>query len=185
MKKPKLTALQEQLLKSGLSNDAKLKQAQAEKRKQVKQQQHQGVTAVDEVKLSLEQMRQQQMERDRQLNRQKNLADEHKALTAQIKQLVELNRIAQDVNGVAYQFSDAGKVKTVHVSEKLREALIAGRVGIIRLQAGYEVVPLAVALKIQQRDQACVVVLNQATENDEFVAEDPYAAYQIPDDLIW
>ena len=51
MKKPKLTALQEQLLKSGLTNDTKIKQVKAEKRKQSKQQRNNGVEIVDEIKL--------------------------------------------------------------------------------------------------------------------------------------
>ena len=184
MKKPQLTSLQEQLLKSGLASDAKVKQVKAEKRKQSKLQRNNGITTVDEVKLSAEQARQQQAERDRELNRQRKLQDEQKALAAQVKQLAQLNRIAQDAEGVAYQFNHDNKVKTVYLNEKVRVALINGRAGIIGLESGYEVVPAEVARKIQARDAASVVVLNEPTQ-DVAAEDDPYAAYQIPDDLMW
>lgn len=184
MKKPHTLSLQDQLLKSGLASDAKAKQVKAEKRKQSKQTRNNGVEIVDEVKLSAEQARQQQVERDRELNRLRKLAEEQKALAAQIRQIVELNRIVKDANGIAYQFNDDNKVKTVHVAEKVREALINGRAGIVRLEGGYEIVPAEIARKIQERDAGCVVVLNQHTQ-DMSAADDPYAAYQIPDDLIW
>ncbi len=184
MKKPQTLSLQEQLLKSGLSNDTKAKQVKAEKRKQDKLQRNNGVEIIDEIKLSAEQVRQQQAERDRELNRQRKLAEEQKALAAQIRQITQLNRIAQDNNGVAYQFNQDNKVKTVYVADKVREALVNGRAGIIKLEQQFEVVPAEIARKIQARDAASVVLLNQPTQ-DVAAEDDPYAAYQIPDDLIW
>jgi len=184
MKKPQTLSLQEQLLKSGLSNDTKAKQVKSEKRKQDKLQRNNGVEIVDEIKLSAEQIRQQQIERDRELNRQRKLAHEQKALAAQIKQITQLNRIDQDNRGVAYQFNHDNKVKTVYVADKVREALINGRAGIIRLEQQFEIVPAEIARKIQMRDADSVVLLNQPTQ-DVAAADDPYADYQIPDDLIW
>ncbi|WKJ90485.1 DUF2058 domain-containing protein [Methylomonas montana] len=184
MKKPQTLSLQEQLLKSGLSNDAKLKQIKAEKRKQTKLERNNGVEIVDEIKLSAEQLRQQQVERDRELNRQRKLAEEQKALAAQIKQIVEMNRIAQDANGAAYNFTDDNKVKTLYVADKVRVALINGRAGIAKVDGHYQIVPAEVARKVQERDAGSIVVLNEATQ-DVAAADDPYAEFQIPDDLMW
>lgn len=184
MKKPQLNPLQAQLLKSGLTSENKVKQVKAEKRKQDKLQRNNGVEIVDDIKLSAEQARQQQIERDRELNRQRKQAEEQKALAAQIKQITLLNRIAQDGNGLTYQFNHQNKVKTVTVAEKVREALINGRAGIVHLASGYEIVPAEVARKIQDRDAHAVVVLNQVTQ-DVPAEDDPYAEFQIPDDLMW
>lgn len=184
MKKPQLNPLQAQLLKSGLASEAKAREVKSEKRKQDKLKRNNGVEIVDEIKLSAEQQRQQQIDRDRELNRQRKQADDEKALLAQIKQIAELNRIAQDNNGVAYQFNDSGKVKTVYIADKVRQALIDGRAGIVKLDQHYEVVPAEVARKIQDRHQTSVLVLNQVSH--QIAAEDdPYAAFQIPDDLMW
>lgn len=184
MKKTPTLSLQDQLLKSGLTSDAKAKQVKTEKRKQAKVQRNNGVEVVDEIKLSAEQARQQQAERDRELNRLKQQAEAQKALAAQIVQISQLNRIEQDSNGLAYQFSHQNKVKTVYVSEKVREALINGRAGIIGLDSGYEIVPAEIARKIQDRDASRVVVLNQISQAT-MAEDDPYADYQIPDDLMW
>lgn len=184
MKKPQLNPLQAQLLKSGLTSEAKVKQVKAEKRKQDKLQRNNGVQIVDDIKLSAEQARQQQIERDRELNRQRKQVEEQKALAAQIKQIAQLNRIAQDANGSTYQFNHDNKVKAVYVADKVREALINGRAGIVKLEQGYEIVPAEIARKIQDRDADSVVVLNQATQ-DVAAADDPYADFQIPDDLMW
>jgi uncharacterized protein YaiL (DUF2058 family) len=184
MKKTPTLSLQDQLLKSGLASDAKAKQVKTEKRKQAKVQRNNGVEIVDEIKLSAEQARQQQAERDRELNRLKQQAEAQKALAAQIVQISQLNRIEQDSNGLAYQFNHQNKVKTIYVSEKVREALINGRAGIIGLDSGYEIVPAEIARKIQDRDVSRVVVLNQISQAT-LAEDDPYADYQIPDDLMW
>ena len=184
MKKPQLNPLQAQLLKSGLASEAKAREAKAEKRKQDKLKRNNGVEIVDEVKLSAEQLRQQQAERDRELNRQRKEAEDRKALLAQIKQIAELNRIAQDVNGVAYQFNDGGKVKNVNVADNVRQALIDGRAAIVRVEQHYQIVPAEIARKIQARDADSVMVLNDIS-HDLPAEDDPYAAYQIPDDLMW
>ncbi len=183
MKKTTLS-LQEQLLKSGLTNDNKAKQVKTEKRKQAKIQRNNGVEIVDEIKLSAEQSRLQQAERDRELNRQRQQQENAKALAAQIAQLTTLNRIAQAADGISYQFNHHNKVKTLNVSEAIRQALIEGRVGVIGLENRYEIVPAEIARRIQQRDADAVVLLNSPSQNNA-PDDDPYAAYQIPDDLIW
>jgi uncharacterized protein YaiL (DUF2058 family) len=138
----------------------------------------------EDIKLSAEQARQQQAERDRELNRLKQQAEAQKALAAQIVQISQLNRIEQDSNGLAYQFNHQNKVKSIYVSDKVREALINGRAGIIGLDSGYEIVPAEIARKIQDRDASRVVVLNQISQAT-LAEDDPYADYQIPDDLMW
>jgi len=184
MKKPHTNSLQDQLLKAGLTNTAKVKQVKAEKRKKDKQQRNNPSEVADEVKSSVEQARQQQVERDRELNQQRKQAEDLKALAAQIKQLVQLNRIGQDVDGMAYQFSHNNVVKKVYVMDKVREALTAGRAAIVFIDDVYEIVPAEIARKIQDRDADYVIVLNDSSQ-ETVKEDDPYAAYQIPDDLMW
>ena len=50
---------------------------------------------------------------------------------------------------------------------------------------GYEVIPREAALKIQERAPERIVQLNILTESQVPDEDDPYAAYQIPDDLMW
>jgi uncharacterized protein YaiL (DUF2058 family) len=48
----------------------------------------------------------------------------------------------------------------------------------------YELLPAAAAEKIMQRDASVIVLLNR-DERATVDEDDPYADYQIPDDLMW
>ena len=62
----------------------------------------------------------------------------------------------------------------------------------MKLEQAYELVPAAVADKINQRDNRTVVLQN--TKNETSIADnsaasssedDPYADFVVPDDLMW
>lgn len=181
-------ALRDQLLKAGLVNEKQVKKAVKEKQKDTQRQHGQGkTTAQEEDKRRAQQAQAEKIERDRLLNQQRQEQAERKAIAAQIRQLVEQNLQAKGAGDTPYNFIDGGKVKRLYLSDKVRERVAQGQLAIIRLDNGYELVPLETAEKISERDASCVVVLNapkrQAAETPP--ADDPYAQYQIPDDLIW
>jgi uncharacterized protein YaiL (DUF2058 family) len=86
---------------------------------------------------------------------------------------------------LAYHFNDNNKIKTLYVSEAMREQVIRGRLAIVKLGDSYEVVSSEVAKKISLRDAASVIVHNEPIANAVDNKDDPYAEYQIPDDLMW
>ena len=177
-------SLQEQLLKSGLVSAAQAKSVKSDKRKQTQQQRKNKVEVVDEAKEQTQKAQAEKIERDRELNQLRQQQEEQKQLTAQIKQIIELNRLPRDAEGLAYNFTDNNKVKRLYVSEPMRDQIAEGRLAIVKLGTNYEVVPVEAARKIQQRDAASVIVFiepNKATD----AVDDAYAAYQVPDDLIW
>ena len=184
MSKQKLS-LQEQLLKSGLVSNAKAKSIKSDKRKQEQQQRNNKVVVVDEAKELAKQALAEKVERDRELNLAKQHIEEQKQLAAQVKQLIELNKQARDADGVAYNFTDDNKVKTLYVTEAMRDLIIKGRLAVVKFGAGYEVVATEVANKIADRDAAIVIVNYQQSTEAVAVEDDPYANYQIPDDLMW
>ena len=67
----------------------------------------------------------------------------------------------------------------------MREQIIRGKLAIVRLGEVYEVVSSDVAEKIIVRHIASVIVDNEHLAIDVKKEDDPYANYQIPDDLIW
>jgi uncharacterized protein YaiL (DUF2058 family) len=184
MSKQKLS-LQDQLLKSGLVSPAQAKSAKSDKRKQTEQQRKNNVTVVDEAKELVQQVQAEKAERDRELNQLIKQQEEQKHLIAQVKQLIELNRQPKDVDGLAYHFNDNNKIKTLYVSETMREQIIHGRLAIVKLGESYEVVSSEVAKKISLRDAASVIVQNGLCAIVVDNKDDPYADYQIPDDLVW
>lgn len=181
-----MASLQDQLLKAGLIDTKKAKQANKEKRKETNVARRSAEPIVDEVKASAEQARVGKVERDRELNRQRNEELQQKALVAQVKQLIENHRQPKGAgnNDVEYNFTDGKLIKKMRVSSRVQEQIVRGILAVVKLGEGYELVPRVVADKIIQRDTKAVIVANTkvATQLDE---DDPYKDYIIPDDLMW
>ncbi len=178
-----MASLQEQLLKAGIVDKKKAKQVEQEKRKQTKQS-HKGHTQVNEAKVLAKKALAEKTARDREINRQREAKAELKAIAAQIRQLIEVNRIDRQGGESAYQFTDGTKIKKIYVSPRLHNQLSKGLIAVVRLNDQYELVPAVIADKISQRDESIVLVQNQASK-DEIDEDDYYADYKIPDDLMW
>ena len=180
-----MAGLRDQLLKSGLVNEKQVKKAEKEKRKG---QQNQPQGKAGEV--SDEQMRRQQaqiekQERDRLLNQQLKEAADKRALAAQARQLIETHKLPYQEGDTPFNFTDTGKVKKLYLESKVRDQLVRGLLGIVKFDSQYALVPRETAEKIRQRDPSALLLLNDPPGQPQPEADDPYAQYQIPDDLIW
>jgi uncharacterized protein len=191
---PHMASLKDQLLNAGLIDKAKAAKIEQEQRKQAhqktakaqKQAKKSGEVVVDEAKLLAEKVLQEKAERSKELNRLQREQAEHKAIRAQIKQLITLNSIDHKRGDLAYQFADGSKIKKIYLTKTLQDQLAYGIIVLVKLGDGYELVPKQVAEKIAQRDAACILVQNTgSTEQAAVTEDDPYADYKIPDDLMW
>lgn len=174
-------SLQDQLLKSGLIDKDKAQKVKKHKQKQKKQQIKGKETAVDEAKLQAQQRREEQRQRDRLLNEQRKQDAEQKAIAAQIKQLIELNRLSLDGGELEYRFVYDKKIKKLYVTEAIQTDLIKGRSVVVKNREQFDIVPKPVADKIALRDDSIVI----RSDSDETNEDDEYADYKIPDDLMW
>jgi len=176
-------AFQEQLLKAGVVSKDKVNKANKSKHKQAKQRPKDQTTEADERKREIKQAALDKAERDRELNRLKLEEENKKAIAAQIRQLVEMNRISTGDGETAYNFEDDKKIKHIYVTDDMRKQIVNGRLAIVQLDEKYALVPKVVADKIMQRDASFVIVCNETTQaSDE---DDEYADYKVPDDLMW
>jgi uncharacterized protein YaiL (DUF2058 family) len=184
------TSLQDQLLKAGLTDKAKAKQAKKERHKKVKNAQKHKVDMVSQSALDAEKKRIEKQAKDRQLNEQQQSKVEQKAIAAQVKQLIEINKQDKGKDEQACNFTDGKVIKVIRVSHLVQKHISEGKLAIVRFVGGYELVPVPVADKISQRDPDTVVYradrLDQSLSDDQSSEEDDwYADYQIPDDLTW
>jgi len=177
----KLT-LQEQLLKAGLVTSKKMDKVQRTAKKSRVQSR--------EARAAVEENKKAQLERDKQLNEQQKQAALSKEHKAQVKQLIEMNRIDISKGDIGFNFTDNNLIKKVFVDKTTQAQLISGRLAIARLvtesngESQYAIIPASVADKIAQRD-ASSIVLNSALSQEEQNEEDPYADFKVPDDLMW
>ena len=178
-----MASLQEQFLKAGLVDKNKVKVVNQNKSQQKKLERRTGTQSVDEARLAALETQRKNAERARELNAEREAAATQKAIVAQIAQMVQKNRQSKGGGDIAYNFTRAGKIERLHVSAAVQAHLVAGRLVICCQGGATELVPRVIADKIAERDASLVVRVNKPAA--EIDADDPYAAFRIPDDLMW
>lgn len=182
-----MKSLQDQLLNTGLIDKNKAKQVVKEKQKSAKAARKAKGKKPGTEENSGNAMRARHAGRDRELNRQRQIENEKKAISAQIKQLVAMNRVDPGDAQISYNFVYQKKIKKLEISGAVRDQLLLGRLAIVALEENritrFELVPRVVAEKIAQRDNTIVVQMDQS--GTEPADDDPYAGFEVPDDLMW
>ncbi len=176
---------QEQFLKAGLVSKDQVKKANQKKGKKNRQQQRsQQAQKAEAARLKQQQAAQAKAERDRELNLRKQEQANKKAISIEIDQLIRDNLLKRDRDcELPYNFEHRGKINKIYINADMKQRLIDGKLGIARIEGRYELVPLTVAEKIQQRNDKRIILFEPEAET--MPEDDPYAEYQIPDDLVW
>ncbi|CDJ78537.1 Nucleoprotein/polynucleotide-associated enzyme [Serratia marcescens SMB2099] len=170
------------MLKAGLVTSKKMAKVQRTAKKSRVQ--------AREAREAVEENKKAQLERDKQLNEQQKQAALSKEYKAQVKQLIEMNRIVLAKGDIGFNFTDGNLIKKILVDKATQTQLINGRLAIARLvvenreECEYAIIPASVADKIAQRDAASIV-LHSALSQEEQDEDDPYADFKVPDDLMW
>jgi len=174
--------LQDQLLNMGLVEKKKAAQVKKDNYKKNKKKQKNKKIEIDEAKILAQQAIEEKKQRDRELNLEKERIAQEKAIQAQIKQIIDLNKITKNNGDIQFNFQADNKVKTLRVSEEIHKHLGQGLLAVVSTEQGFEIVPKAIADKISQRDNSLVVLQNS---RDEEEIDEYYSDYEIPDDLMW
>ena len=174
-------ALQAQLLKAGLVDNKKAKKLS----KQAVHEQRTGQSNEAEIKAKIAQDKQQKLEKDQAIELEKKTLLQEKELKAAISQMITQHKIRDTDGDVAYQFIDNSKIKKQYINQQIYNALVAGSLMIARDQERYAFLPKALAERIDAKLEGFIIKNN--TENNAATTDedDPYAAYVIPDDLMW
>jgi len=177
-------SLRDQLLKAGLVSQKQVKEAERQQDRRARQppKQKAGSPPAREPARSSEAAK---TARDQALNRQQQEKAAKKALFAQIKQLIDQNRLPPIEGEDFYNFLDGNKIRRVAVNPELRGRIGRGEVVIVRHGGRYDLVPPAIAARIRERDQRAVIAPVAAAAMETSPAEDPYAGFVVPDDMIW
>ena len=178
---------QEQFLKAGLVNKQQVQKAkQASFKKKSNQQQRIKKAAADEqTRLKASKIEQEKAAKDRALNKHKEEQAAKKAISIEINQLITDNCLKRDAKcEVAYNFEHRNKVNRIYINADMKSQLIQGKLGIARIEGRYELVPFSIAQKIMQRNEKRIILFEEE-KTQEAAENDPYAEFQIPDDLTW
>ena len=152
------TSFQDQLLKSGLVNKKQVNKTKHEKRTNRKK--NKGKSPTPETNKALE-AKLAKEKLSRELNLQLNKEKQKLENLAQVKQLIETNRLNLDDYDEPYYFAVGKKIKKLYVSEEIAEKLSHGQLAIVKLDDIFEVVPAKAARQIADRDQDALAVLHK------------------------
>ena len=147
---------QDKFLKAGLASKKQVTNAKREIRAIKKQNRNSKPTAEPS---EIAQQQAAEKKRITELNRQHNAEEQHRERLAQVKALIEKNRLPKDEHGEAYNFVEDNKIKRIYVSDEIAAQLSRGQVAIVKFGTSYEVVPVKVAQQISSRDKDTVLVL--------------------------
>ncbi|MBL4911522.1 MAG: DUF2058 domain-containing protein [Alteromonadaceae bacterium] len=183
-----MASLQEQLLKAGLTTKQKTRQANADKRKKNKQKrsgvQHEA-TLQEQVKQDLAKKKTEKAAKDTALNAEKKQQLVAKEQHLRIKQILEHHQLS-NVNGESeYNYTFAAKIKKLCVDAITHKALVNGRLALCGWDELTYIVTAETAAKLAELDASVILVQNNKVASEQLDEDDPYADYQIPDDLMW
>jgi uncharacterized protein YaiL (DUF2058 family) len=158
------SSLQDQLLKAGLVDEQKLKQARTDKRKKQKKVVRSGDPAQEAERRQAREAAAEKAHRDRELNRLHQEEARRRAEANELRQLIHTNRLPRRDGDVPYSFQDGTALKRIYVTTDQQRGLAQGRLAIVRQDTGFEVIPAAIADGAQDKE---------------------YADFKVPDDLMW
>lgn len=175
-------SLQDQLLQTGLSDEKQARKIRKDKQKARKQPKQ--TDAGETTRARAQQTREEKAARDREINRQRQQDMERNARQAQVRQLIKDHEVERTGGETPYNFVVEKKVHKLYLPAALCDRLARGQLAIAVQNTGFHIIPPETAGKIRERDSDTVIVQHtpdKASDDDD----DPYADYQIPDDLMW
>jgi len=183
-----MASLQDQLLKAGLTTKQKSRQANTDKRKKNKQQRSGVVheaSLQEQVKKDLTISKQEKLVKDLALNedKKKQLADKEKHL--RILQILQHHQI-KNVNGDSeYNYTFSNAIKKLFVNSVTHRALVNGQLALCGLEEVTYIVTAETAGKLATLNESVILVQNDKIVTEDVDEDDPYADFQIPDDMVW
>ena len=182
-------SLRDQLLKMGLVDKKQASQAKKTTYKKNKEENKGRMQAPDENKIHARKALAEKKEQTGIANLKRQEEARKNEAIARLRQLISSNLLPLKDGTIAYRFTDNSRItKILLPSKEMVDQLSQGQLAIVREKGSYGVVPAAIADKIREQQPDLVVVCNAATDQNQAGADepdDPYAAYTVPDDLIW
>lgn len=176
-------SMADQLLKAGLTNKHKAAKA----RKAVNHQQKlkdKGKLSETDAERQAREAKEAAAARDKELNAAQAAERAAREQAAQGRNIVAHAQQKLAEGEQSFHYTLGSTVKTLLLSQDQHRHLSRGLLAIADLDGKAALIPAAAAEKLQQRCPELLLAWHQG-EDDTPDEDDPYADYQIPDDLMW
>ncbi len=176
-------SMADQLLKAGLSNKHKAAKARKAVNHQ-KKLKDRGQISETETEKHARETDEAKQARDKELNATRDAERIAKEKTAQGRNIIAHAQQTLDEGEQSFHYTLGTTVKTLLISAEQHRHLSRGLLAVAALDGKAVLVPAAAAEKVQLRSPDLLLAWHKG-EDDSPDENDPYADYQIPDDLMW
>lgn len=110
---------------------------------------------------------------------------ERKLLRARIKILLRRHRVNDPEAETPYHFLVGKHIRRLYVTDAQHALLCQGQLVIIPFGERHYLIPGDKLGQLQQLDSNLTVIRHESSSTADSEADERYAGYQVPDDLIW
>lgn len=183
-------SMRDQLLKAGLVSEKQVRTAESESRRGARKARKQkGAAAspepMEDVKREVARARNRKVLDDRDRARQQRERQERKELRARVRDHLKREQLLDPAADIPRSFVEGTKVKRIYVTASQQEQLAGGKLAIVELNGRHYLVPVAAADKALEWLPGLSVYREPGEDRKTPDPDDPYAAYEVPDDLMW
>lgn len=181
-----MKSLQDQLLKAGLVDEKKIRQAQADKNK-LRKKAAKAPKAKRQARPvespEVRKAREEKRARDRALNLERQRNRERNARMALVRDFVAAH-ICNDAKGeIPYHVNAGRKIKRVYVTSEQHRKLQSGELITVVVEGKPRIIPGALEERIRAIDPDARIIGPQQAKDS--TTDDDYAGFEVPDDLMW
>ncbi|MGJ8670366.1 MAG: DUF2058 domain-containing protein [Oceanococcus sp.] len=181
------TSLKDQLIKAGLVSKKQAHEARSKKprgqqatqvRKQQKSKRDKELQAFDAHK----------REKDRELNAQRETQRKAREQADWVRQLLAshgLQKKPPSDDDPAFHFSMGKAVEHLYLGAEQRREMSLGKLGIVSFDGKYHLLPIAVARQLHEKIPNRTWLPDTPASEQGAAEDDPYADFEVPDDLMW
>ncbi len=176
-------SLQDQLLKSGLVSEQRVKESRKKKSRQFKK----GKQTGKEPSLAeayAKRRHTDQQDKDRALNERREEARRKKALKDRLKNIIVPAAKNDPKADLPRHFEFAGKIRKLYVTASQQTALNEGKLGVAYHAGRHFLVEAPVIDKLRSVHADAISFFAPDVKTDDEV-DDFYAGFEVPDDLQW
>ncbi|ORE88503.1 hypothetical protein ATO7_01470 [Oceanococcus atlanticus] len=179
-------SLRDQLIKAGLVTKKQAHETRKRKPrgKQAHQAKRQEKTQRDAELSALDAHKR---ERDRELNAQREVQRKAREQADWVRQMLGSHAVAKGKPGdddPAFHFTLAGAVQHLYVGASQRAQLAEGKLGLVQFDGKYHLLPVSIARQLHEKIPQRTWV-PEDNKDEPSGQDDPYADFQVPDDLMW
>lgn len=183
-------SLQEQLLKAGIAKPKQAKKARQDKARRSKTARKQGNSQTTEEQQLARQVDAAEAAKraaDRKRAQAANAERKQRENKRQAIQIIKDNRLEIETppqDEPPYSYKIKGRIRRLPVSRKQRQRLADGKLAIVRYDGETSLVNIATAERLEQLIPKSMF-RNDPAPQDTPDPDDPYAGFEVPDDLMW